>query len=558
MILEELFFEVGAIIVVAAALAMLFFKLRQPLIIAYIIAGIVVGPSVLALTQNPEIFDALSKLGVAFLLFTVGLGLNWRSIKDVGGIALATGIGQVVFTSVGGYFIGRALGIDLLTSVYLAVAFSFSSTIIIVKLLSDKDELDSLYGRISVGFLIVQDLIALFLLLGLGALGSGASVPEIVSGTLVKGALLIPLFWMVSTYLVPRLVAYAARSQELLSVFAVGWCFLVAGILVLAGFNMEMGALIAGMTLSGTVFEREINARIRPLRDFFLVIFFVVLGTHLSLDSLGGVLVPAAAFSAYVLFGNPLIVLAIMRALGYHPRTGFLAGTTVAQISEFSFIVVASGIALGHVSSDALALSTMVGLATIAGSASMIHHNDRIYEWIRPALRWLEPRRTLAHEAVTARPSTKIYLLGLHNIGSAALRALQDIRQPFVVVDFDPTVIRALEEAQVPAVYGDASDEGFLEEIGIDRASFVISTIPEVSVSLELLGYLRARRFKGTVIVSARLPEEAAKCYAAGATFVIIPTMLGGEKLRELLTEKKTRRQSWERLARDGRAANVG
>lgn len=553
MILEELFFEVGAIIVVAAALAMLFFKLRQPLIIAYIVAGIVVGPSVLALTNSPEIFDALSKLGVAFLLFTVGLGLNWRSIKDVGGIALATGIGQVLFTSVGGYFIGRALGIDLLTSVYLAVAFSFSSTIIIVKLLSDKDELDSLYGRISVGFLIVQDLIALFLLLGLGALGSGASIPEIVSSTLIKGALLIPLFWIISTYVVPWLVTYAARSQELLSVFAVGWCFLIAGALVFAGFNMEMGALIAGVTLSGTVFEREINARIRPLRDFFLVIFFVVLGTHLSLDSVGTVLIPAAVFSAYVLFGNPLIVLAIMRALGYHPRTGFLAGTTVAQISEFSFIVIASGIALGHVSSDALPLSTMVGLATIAGSATLIHHNDAIYDWLRPALRWLEPKRTLAHEAPAPRPAAKTYLLGLHNIGSAALRALQDIRQPFVVVDFDPTVIQKLEGVGVPAVYGDASDEGFLEELGIERASFIVSTIPEMSVSLELLGYLRSKTYKGTVIVSARMPDEAAKCYAAGATFVIIPTVLGGEKLRELLTEKKTRRQSWERLAETSR-----
>ena len=553
MLLEELFFEIGAIIVVAGALAMLFFRLRQPLIIAYIIAGILVGPSVFALTRNPDLFDVFSKIGVAFLLFTVGLGLNWRAIKDVGGIALATGIGQVVFTSIGGFALGRMVGLDSVTSAYLAVAFSFSSTIIIVKLLSDKEELDSLYGRISVGFLIVQDLIALFILLGLAAVGTGASVSDIVTGTLAKGVMLIPVFWLVSTYVVPRLVAFAARSQELLSVFAISWCFLVAGVLVTAGFNMEMGALIAGVMLSGTVFEREINARIRPLRDFFLIIFFVTLGTHLSLDSLRGSVVPAAAFSAYILIGNPFIVMLIMRALGYHPRTGFLAGTTVAQISEFSFIVIAAGIALGHVPESALPVATVVGLVTIAGSASLIYHNDRLFEWVRPAFRWLEPKRTLAHEHPPERKASRNILFGLHHIGAAALKALQENRQPFVVVDFDPRVIRELEDVGVPAVYGDASDEGFLEELGIERANFIISTIPEVSVSLEMLGYLRAKKYKGTAIVSARLPEEAAKCYAAGATFVIIPTVLGGEKLRELLTEKKTRRQSWERLAEASR-----
>lgn len=555
MILEELFFEIGAIIVVAAALALALTRLRLPLVIAYIVTGILVGPSVFALARSPEIFDAMSKIGVAFLLFTVGLGLNWRNVRDVGGIALATGVGQVIATSLIGFCIGQMIGLDPVTSLYVAVAFSFSSTIIIVKLLSDKDELGTLYGRISVGFLLVQDFIAMFILLGLGALGTGASVPEVVTQTLVKIVVLVPVLWATSAFAIPRLVAFAAKSQELLFVFSIAWCFLVAGFLVWLGFGVEMGALVAGVTLSGTVYEREINARIRPLRDFFLLIFFVVLGTHLDITSLGTVLVPTAAFSLYVLFGNPVVAMLVMRALGYHPRTGFLSGTTVAQISEFSFIVISAGIALGHLQSNVLTLATSVGLITIAVSSFLIHHNDQMYELLRPLFRWLEPKRMLTHEMPPERARAKTFLFGLHDIGSAALRALQDIRQPFVVVDFDPTVIAELDKVGIPSVYGDAGDEGFLEEIGVERASFVVSTIPEVSVSLELLGYLRARRFKGTVIVSARKPDEAAKCYAAGATFVIIPTMLGGEKLRELLTEKKTRRQSWERLAKDARPA---
>lgn len=555
MLLEELFFEIGAVVVVAAFLAMVVSRFRLPLVIAYIATGILVGPGALSLTSRPETFDALSKVGVAFLLFTVGLGLNWRRVREVGGIALATGIGQVVTTSLVGFAIGNALGFDALTSLYVAVAFSFSSTIIIVKLLSDKNELDTLYGRISVGFLLVQDFIAMFILLGLGTIGSGAGAAEVVLSVLGKIALLVPLLWAVSAFLVPRLVSFAAKSQELLFVFSAAWCFLIASLLVWFGFGVEMGALVAGITLSGTVYEREINARIRSVRDFFLLIFFVVLGTHLDVSALGAMLVPTAVFSAYVLIGNPLLAMLVMRALGYHPRTGFLSGTTAAQISEFSFIVIAAGISLGHLDRSVLTLATSVGLVTIAASSFLIHHNDRLYALCRPAFRWLEPARAPKEGPAVARTGATTFLFGLHDIGTAALRALEDIRRPFVVVDFDPTVIRALTEAGVPAVYGDAGDEAFLEELGVDRARSVISTIPDVSVSLELLGFLRARNFAGTAIVSARKPDEAAKCYAAGATFVIIPTVLGGERLREILTRKKTSRRSWESLARETRGA---
>lgn len=549
MLLQELFFEIGAIVVLAASLAMVVSRLRLPLVIAYIVTGVLVGPSVFALTRNPETFEALSKIGVAFLLFTVGLGLNWRRMKDVGGIALATGVGQVLVTSVIGFVIGRLVGLETVTALYVAVAFSFSSTIVIVKLLSDKDELDTLYGRISVGFLLVQDFIAMFILLGLGAIGSGASLPDIVAQTLIKIAFLVPVLMVVSAYVVPRLVAFAAKSQELLFVFSVAWCFLIAGLLVWFGFGVEMGALIAGITLSGTVFEREIGARIRSLRDFFLLIFFVVLGTHLNVSSVGSLLVPTIVFSLYVLVGNPILAMLVMRALGYHPRTGFLSGTTAAQISEFSFIVIAAGIALGHLDPSILTLATTVGLVTIAASSLIIQHNAALYDILRPLFRFMEPARSLSREHRAVHPEVRTYLFGLHDIGTAALSALEELRQPFAVVDFDPTVIRDLTKLGIPAIYGDAGDDSFLEEIGIERAKFIVSTIPDVSVSLEILGYLRGEKFAGTVVVSARTKDEAEKCYAAGATFVIIPTVLGGEKLRELLSEKKTRRLSWQKLA---------
>lgn len=543
--LEGLFFEIGIILIIAAVIALVVYRLRQPLIIAYILTGILVGPSLFALTRTPEVFDALSQIGVAFLLFTVGLGLNWRNVRDVGGIALATGMAQVLVTSVVGFVISTSLGFDPVTSIYIAVAFSFSSTIIIVKLLMDKQDLDTLYGRISVGFLLVQDFIAMLILLGLSAVGTGASLESIFASTLLKAVVLVPVFWMVSAKVLPLLLRYVAKSQELLSVFAIAWCFLIASLLFALGFGLEIGALIAGITLSGSLYEREINARIRPLRDFFLIIFFIVLGTRLGFDSLNALIVPTIVLSLYVLIGNPIIMMVIMRLLGYHPRTGFLAGTTVAQISEFSFIVLLAGMAAGQVDERALVLATAVGLVTITMSSFLIEHNERLFQRLHPFLRWLEPGSLLHAERRVKHRPVQILLLGYHMTGVKLLKTIRHLKQSYAVIDFDPVTIRALAEEGEPAVYGDAGDENFLDEIEAAKAKLILSTIPDAVVSVALLAFLKARHFRGAVVVSVQTREEAARCYELGATYVIVPTVLSGTKVSEMLKQKKTVKRLW-------------
>lgn len=551
MILEELFFEIGTIIIIAAVLSMIIFRLRQPLIIAYLIAGVLVGPAVFGFAHSGEIFEVMAQIGVAFLLFSVGLGLNWRGVKDVGGIAVATGVGQVLFTSAVGFFIGQLLGFDPMASIYLAVAFTFSSTIIIIKLLSDKEELDTLYGRISVGFLLVQDFIAMLILLGLGAFASGASLTQVVSTTLVKGIVIIPVLWFISAKVVPVIVAYAAKSQELLFIYSIAWCFLIAGLLTWLGFGVELGALIAGVTLSGTVFHREINARIRPIRDFFLIIFFIVLGTQLDISQFSQVVIPTVVFSAFILIGNPLIVMLIMRVLGYHPRTGFLAGTTVAQISEFSFIVIGAGIAAGHIGNDSLAIAAAVGIVTIAGSSYLISANEWIFDKLYPLFRWLEPKRTLSFEHKSQARNHPILVFGYHRIGAQLIPTLKKMKKPYAIVDFDPQVVRDLSSVGERIIYGDAGDDQFLKEIMAEKSRFVISTIPNARISLGILLYLKECKFKGTVIVTVRTKQDAKRCYEAGATYVIIPSVLGGAKLNEFLQSNKTKRTSWKTLGKE-------
>ncbi len=543
---EELFFEIGLILIIAAFFSLVVFRFRQPLILGYMITGILVGPGVFALTTNTEVFELMSQIGVAFLLFTVGLGLNWRSFKDVSGISLATGLGQVLFTSVIGLMIGLLLGFNLVSSIYLAIAFSFASTIIIVKLLMDKEDIDTLYGRISVGILLVQDFIAMLLLLGLAAVTGGATIKQALVSVVLKSLIIVPILWFISSRFIPKLLSYVARSQEMLFIFSIAWCFLIAGILVMFGFGIELGALIAGITLSGTVYHREINARVRPLRDFFLIIFFIVLGTRLGFDQGGALLLPTIMFSLFILIGHPIIVLLIMRGLGYHPRTGFLAGTTVAQISEFSFILIAAGMMAGHIGGNLLALTTAVGLVTMAVSSYMIDDNERIYKFLSPLFRPLEPRQTLAAERKKSYPTAKVLLFGYHPIGEVLLGAVRELKQSYLIVDFDPRVIQHLAELGEPHVYGDVGDELFLEQIESHKTKMIISTIPDVTVSTTLLMYLKSKRYEGVVIVSVHTQEEAVVCYDLKADYVIIPNYLSGKKFSEILKGNRTRKHAWE------------
>lgn len=544
------FIEIAAALTTAGVVSLLAFRLRQPLIIAYIIAGLIVGPAFLGLTNSSEFFATMSQMGIAFLLFLVGLGLNWRNVREVGGVSLLIGVGQVVFTTIIGYFIAKLLGFDSVTSWFVAFAFAFSSTIIIVKLLSDKEDLDRLYGRISVGLLIVQDLIAMVSLLVLAAWRNGGDLISVLEVSALKMLAVILALWFISRFFLSPLIRFAARSHEMLFLTAISWCFALSSALVLLGFTVEIGALLAGVTLASSGFEREITSKIRPLRDFFIVIFFIVLGSTLSLASLLDVLVPALIFSAFILFGNPFIVLLLMRAVGFHPRTGFLVGTTVAQISEFSFIVLFAAASSGIVSSDVLPLATTVALITIAASSYLIIWNGQIYERCGWLFRWLEKGTEQKRHTIQ---TPEVLLLGYHRLGEQVLPVIQSLRQSYLVVDFDPSAIQELSAAQVPVMYGDAGDSELLTDLRADRAKLIVSTIPDADVSAEILEYIYTRSSRAAVVVTVKTAEQAAKMYALGATFVIVPSILSGKLFADLLKKKKTKKTSWGSLAREQR-----
>lgn len=546
------FYELTTLIVLAAVIGFCGVLLKQPMIVSFIAAGIVAGPSTLNIVQSHEHIELLAELGIAVLLFLVGLKLDLKLIRTLGPVALATGLGQVAFTSAIGFTLGLALGLDTITALYVAVALTFSSTIIIVKLLSDKREVDSLHGRIAVGFLIVQDLVVVLAMMVLSALGIGAQDGQTTSALAQIGSVLLYglgmlIFVLVFIrYIATRLVSRIARSQELLIIFAIGWATLLAAIGSQLGFSKELGGLLAGISLASTPFREAIVARLASLRDFLLLFFFIALGTQLDLSLLGAQLFPALLFSLFVLIGNPLIVMVIMGLMGYRKRTGFLAGLTVAQISEFSLIFMAMGLSLGHVTTDSLGLVTLVGLITIALSVYMITYSHSLYNKLERSLCIFERKLPFREEAIEKQPlSSKPYnviLFGLGRYGKAIAHYLQKEGFSLLAVDFNPDEVQRWREQGHTVMYGDASDPAFVNDLALKGVKWVISAMPQHDIGvthedprLALIEGLKQQQYSGGIVMSTQHEHDQQLLKDKGATLVLMPFRDAAERAVELI-----------------------
>ena len=521
--LDSTFAVIAAVLVVAALAGAFGAVLRQPLIVVFIAVGVLVGPVGLGWVEAESEVVILADLGIAILLFLVGLRLDLHLIKTTGRVAVVTGLGQVLFTSVIGFGLALWLGLDPIPALYVAVALTFSSTIIIVKLLSDKRELDQPHGRIAVGFLIVQDLVVVLVMISLSTfVGQDSSFTEAIGLVIVKGLLFFAGIVAVTRYALPRLLPLMARSSELLVLGAIAWAVALAAIGDVLGFSREVGAFLAGVSLASTPFREAIGARLVGLRDFLLLFFFIDLGARIEVADFGGQLGAAVVLSLFVLIGNPLIVMVIMGSMRYRKQVGFLAGLTVAQISEFSLILVALGLSLGHIGTDTVSLVTIVGLVTIGLSTYLILNSHALYRRLAPALSVFE-RRTTRDFPLAEPIAVDVIVLGAGRYGSQLAINLQRSGTVVLAVDHDPASLDQLTDQGVATLYGDAEEPEFAHALPLDQASWVVSTMPQVEGTLAALHGLAAAGYTGRIAASARTPADSALLQQAGIDLVLLP-----------------------------------
>lgn len=552
------FFELGAVMILVAGLAFIAKILRQPLVLAYIIAGFVFGYLNVFNLNDYDVFHVFANLGIMFLLFLVGLDLNYGSLRVVGKTSLIIGLVQIVFTSLFGFLIARWFDFNVVPALYIAIALTFSSTIIVLKILSERRDLHSLYGKISVGFLLVQDFVAVLLLIFLSGLekgGGGVSMKMLLF--VLLGTALSAIIIFIGRKVLPVIFDSAARSQELLFLVSLAWVFAAVGAVKFLGFSIEMGGFLAGLALANSSEHFQIGARFRPLRDFFIVAFFVLLGSSVALTGLNfGSAVPVLVFSLFVLIGNPVIVFAIMAIMGYRKRTSFFTGLTVAQISEFSLILMAMGLRLGHVTSEAVGVVTFVGIITITASTYLMTYADFVFKYLTRFLSVFE-RKRLRTEDAPEGVDFEFVLVGCHRMGQSIVVGLP--KEKTLVIDFDPGVIKELDKHGFNTFLGDIADPEISEVVSFQNVKLIISTSPDFEDNLTVLSYAKSLGKRGAVKIVLRAEEEkdAWIMYDKGADYVIMPHFTAGQyfgktvaldpdmsilerlKERDLLTMKK-------------------
>lgn len=520
---------------------------KQPAILGYIAAGLLISASGWGRGMQ-GLLGAMGQIGVTLLLFLVGLELPITDLKRLGKVSVTSGVVQIGLMAILGFGLARLLGFTTMPAIYLGVALTFSSTIMAIRLLSEKGDLQSLHGKLAVGSLLVQDFVAMGILVGLAGLTNGKVDSFSVAMMLVRGTVGIGVIMGLSRLAIPKALEWLSTSTELLFIASIGWCMAVAAIISspLVGLSVQMGGLVAGLALAGAAQQVQITARVKPLRDFFVTLFFVSLGAGVQMSHLGLWLVPAGVFSLYVVLGNPLVMMTVLGLFGYKKRTAFLAAIPMGQISEFSLVVVAAAAASGIVGPEILVIVTLVAMITMTTSAYIVGHAEKVYRMIWRYIPYYQSRRKAEETTLDEGLEGHIVLFGHNRIGSEIRPILQKLGRPVVVVDFNPEIVERLIQEGVATVYGDVADVEIYDDLRLGKADLVISTVPDKTDNMVLLKTLKGG--KQVIVVTAADKQDAAELYKAGADYVLVPHSVGGAYLSQILKQHGLDSKFWRQV----------
>ncbi len=512
---ESSFVSVALILALAVAGGAIAKLLRQPVVVSFIVVGILAGPTAFNLVEGAEEIRLFAKFGIAILLFLVGLKLDFHMIRSTGKVALIAGLSQVAFTAAVGFGLAVLFGFETTTALYIAVALTFSSTIIIIKLIGDKRELDTLYGRIAVGILIVQDILvvaAMVVIVTIGTPGEGSVVTDLVV-TLASSAVFLGVAAFASRFVLEKVLDWISKSPELTLLFGVAWAIVLAAISTLIGLSMEIGAFVAGVSLASTAYRESLGARMVSLRDVMLLFFFIELGASLTFADALGQLWPAIVLSVFVLVGKPLIVFAIMGWMGYRSITSFRTGVALAQISEFSLILIALGFSLGQVDSAVLSLVTLVAVFTITVSSYFILYTDKLYSMMQGFMHLFERGKAEAVDEESQSLSFDAIVVGSGRFGTEVISGLISSGSSVLAVDLDPDALAWARELGAETLFGDVGDPDFAKMLPMHQSDTLICTAPDRSTNTLLLGSIKSLGYEGKIYLTA-LDNQTAEMFA--------------------------------------------
>jgi Kef-type K+ transport system membrane component KefB len=532
---SDVFAQIAVILLVSALAGLVAEKLRQPVVVAFVAVGVVVGPSVLGVVEPGSELELFAELGVALLLFVVGLKLDLHVVRTHGPVAIVVGCAQVALIAVAGLLLALALGLELVAALYVGIGLALSSTVIVVKLLSDRGEIDDLHGRLAVGILIVQDLVVVVVMIGVATAGEETeSLGTALASVALRGAVLLAVLAILMRWVLTPLLHSLARNPDLLLLFAIAWAVGLAAAGEGVGIGPEVGAFLAGFSLASTPYREAIASRLVTVRDFLLLFFFIDLGSRLQPGDALDQLAVAVVLSAFVLVAKPLVVVALLGAMKYRSRVSLETGLALAQISEFSLILAALGLRSGHIDEDTTTLMTVVALITIAASSYLLLNSEAISRRLAPALGALE-RGPTSHAPPETEPAPHVVVLGLGRYGEGIVSGLRERGLDVLGVDFDPVALSRWAQEGVAVLYGDAEDPELPRVLPLPESGWIVSTIRRTDANLALLNALARRGYGGKTAVAAHRRSDVERLREAGADRVLLPYASAAKEVVELV-----------------------
>jgi Kef-type K+ transport system membrane component KefB len=486
-----LLLDLGYIILAAAFFAFLGKQIQMPSLVGYLLAGLMLGPG-LNLVEIGHSLELIAEMGIALLLFLVGLELSLGKIKDLGRAAILLGFFQVTLTATCGFLMAQLFGFEWLASLFIAATVTFSSTVVVIKLLDQKGHMHRRYARLSVGLFLGQDIVVILALTVLSGLGTGMQLeigPVLKSLGVAFGGMLFLLLvvLLAARYLLPRPFAWAANSPDTVFSWALCWCFLVVLLAHQFHLSLEIGAFLAGVAVAQLPMHEDLHRRLHPLMTFFIAIFLVTLGIRMEVDAFLSVWQTALALSIFVLFIKPLIVFLILSKMRFDARTAFDTAIATGQVSEFAFILLALGVSSELIDTKLAALGGLVGLTTIAASSYLIIHADSLFCFFKEKgiLRLLGNDREAEQDNELTRTGHTI-IIGMNALGRAITKALVARGLQVLAIDTDPRKLSDLPGAEI--FIGNVEYESVVEEINLRQAEIVVSAL-QIEDANHLLAY---------------------------------------------------------------------
>ena len=535
----KLLLDLGFIVITAAIFAFAGKLVRMPTIVCYILAGIILGPT-FHLVELDHSLGLISELGIALLLFLVGLELSFEKIKNLGRVALILGGSQMLLTVLGGYLIAKLIGFSALEALFLGATVTFSSTVVVIKLLDQKGVIRRLYARISIALFLAQDIVVIAALTLLSSFDSAEPVAlMIMLHNLAKAfgfmALLLTIVLIASRYLIPKPFAWAARSPDTVFIWSLCWCFMIVLLAHTFHLSVEIGAFLAGIAIAQLPIHEDLHRRLHPLMTLFIAVFLVTLGIKMELDNLIAILPTALGLSAFVLLIKPIIVFSTLARMRYSEYTAFQAAVATGQVSEFAFILLAMGAANGLIGGDIVAIGGLVGMLTIAASAYLFIYSEPLYKMVHKSgvLTRFKAKQEADPENLQYREG-HIIVIGMNALGRKIVEQLNLRNEHVLAIDTDPAKLEGLQPADT--FIGNIEYQSAIEEIGLQKAKLVVSAL-QIEDANQLLAY-RCKSFGIPCVIHAFNVSVVDDLLELDTAYLLMPALDGLVELRKLMKKE--------------------